>query len=430
MIRRILTKTPPSTARQSYSRWLALFAATLLGMFCASSVDGGDVLFDTISAQPNPAEKSLIDSYVITPATHPETECCLQHEPSDQLVRTRETRLRKRCVTIKSKDQVWFVSARQSHLCPSDFSKVQCSQLLNSQWNLRNISDLTAAHSNEKNYVTFVYVHGNRTNESWASSRGLQVYETLFASHLDRPPVRFVIYAWKSEQEKLRLLRDYKQKSARAPIVGQNFGLFLDKFSDRNMVVCGFSLGSQVVLTGLSRCHQNQFQIPADSRYKVALLAPAMDPGYVCPCLTQLIDNRLIQRTEVFYSQSDLAIRAAERIARKSCRTWIPVFQRLSKATNPINPVYVFDLTSSVEKRHSAYTYVESDSVQKSLRQMVCEVSIKNNAMRGHVAPQTISVLEPTLLDPVPMHPMPERVQLRSPILELEPKAVELVPEN
>jgi len=285
-----------------------------------------------------------------------------QGDATPQAVRTKDLcPLKKPLVCVSGLDEIWLVSARRAHLCWSDLSQVEVSLLQNETWQ-----------------PTVVYCHGNRTSLDWAQSRGLQVYQSLFQNEnngrqCSRPPVRFVIFTWKSEQEKIRIRNDYEIKSNRAPVVGKTFGKILEQFSDRKMVLSGFSLGSQIILTGLSNCELAQTNLPG--RYQVALIAPALNPNFVCGSLPGLPNNRLIERTEVVANNDDLAIKVAQKLAAKKCRKWLPEFQRLARTSEfAINRIRIHTEENDISRQHSSTNYYNSEKVRCIHREMLDRV--------------------------------------------------------
>ena len=142
--------------------------------------------------------------------------------PAGQLVMTCETLGRRVPVVVCPQDDVWLISARKSHCAPSDLSLLQCSHLENGCWQDSELDELVQLHSTDKTRVTMLYVHGNRTALKWAESRGLQFYDTALRK-ANRPPMRFVIFAWRSETERARIIPDYEIKSNRSVTIGETF---------------------------------------------------------------------------------------------------------------------------------------------------------------------------------------------------------------
>lgn len=407
---------------KSFAKYALLTVTLLLGMFFASQIHGQELeILDDSAIEldsvldhgqqslvpvPQVALEVLVDQS--TAFGEPvECEVC-----GPQAIETKEIcLLKKRVVCVAAQDEVWLVSARKAHLC-RDLSQIDVRILQNGNWQTSSLDSLTTEHSIDKSKTTLVYCHGNRTDLSWAKSRGLQVYQNLFESNCKqgecrctRPPVRFVIFAWKSEQEKIRLCRDYQIKSKRAPIVGKTFGRFLGQFGDRDMVLSGFSLGSQVILTGLSGCESSGRNLPG--RYQVCLVAPALAPSFVCGSLGGLADNCLVQRTEVFANEKDRAIKAAQKIAARTCREWLPEFKKLELSSgNAVNPIRVTDVGNDISRQHSTENYYSSNKVRCLHLEMLKQVTSAQISTVTGIPAAGEPVLEQSgqlLLDSVPV---------------------------
>jgi len=160
----------------------------------------------------------------------------------EQSVRTRRG-IGFRSVSVRAQDEIWLVSARrQQGQC-----QLTLQRLIDGQWIPTCMEELTFAHAVDQQRSSMVYVHGNRTDGEYARSRGLQFYENVFNAGAQSGPVRFVIFAWRSERERIRPASDFNVKLDRSVELGSTFARFLDQFPDRRMVLSGFSLGGQVV---------------------------------------------------------------------------------------------------------------------------------------------------------------------------------------
>ena len=105
----------------------------------------------------------------------------------EQIVRTRNG-VGFRKVHVRPQDEVWLVSARQDKQCG-----ITVQRLCDGQWIAANLVDLTQAHVEDQQKTSLIYVHGNRTDEVYARSRGLQFYENAFNGELCSGPIRFII---------------------------------------------------------------------------------------------------------------------------------------------------------------------------------------------------------------------------------------------
>jgi esterase/lipase superfamily enzyme len=245
--------------------------------------------------------------------------------------------------------------------------------LQNGCWQTASLDDLVNRHTIDKTRATLIYAHGDRTNLEYAKARGLQVYQTAFqSSPCVRPPIRFVLFCWKSEKEIRRHpVVDFGIKSDRAVLVGKTFALLLNQFEDRNLGILGFSLGTQVTMSALN-CLDLQDPSGRSGKYRVMLIAPALDARFVRTELPRFPHNRLVEKTDVYRNRDDRAIQAAQMIVRKQSRADVTTLRELA-ASNPasLNPIKVYDITSQIKKRHSITNYCAAPSVRSSLALML-----------------------------------------------------------
>jgi len=287
-----------------------------------------------------------------------------------QWIETIDTRGRTRMIEICSRDDIWLVSARDSHCHPSDTSLLECSRLVNGCWQSEELANLTNDHAQDKAKVTMIYVHGNRTNLKWAKSRALQFYDNSLRS-CERPPLRFVVFAWKSEAEKARIIQDYKIKSNRSVTVGKAFYELLDHFDDRKMLLGGFSLGAQVVLSAMSEAELRTPSAKA-GQYQVAVIAPAINSDFSRASLAIYPQNSLVRHTDVFVSREDCAVKVSEAINRRTNSSGFNITDLVDYQGGA--SVSVHDITCEVNRRHSIDNYGRSVSVVSRVCDLLKEV--------------------------------------------------------
>ena len=119
-------------------------------------------------------------------------------------------------VCIRPQDELWVVSARNAGCDPGGKRGLSCLKFVGGKFCTSNLQSLYSAHQNHRSLQTVLFVHGNRTDADWATSRGGQVYENVFAGCKSGPPIRYVIWQWRSEPELKRPIKDYTIKSRRA----------------------------------------------------------------------------------------------------------------------------------------------------------------------------------------------------------------------
>ncbi len=172
----------------------------------------------------------------------PDSQLLAQIQDGSQTLVIRNTRITKGVMKVLPQDEVWLISARESHLAPCDLSLIKVEQLNCGRWMPSSLECLVDAHELDKTKSTLIYAHGNQTNLSWAKSRGLQFYSlALEETACQRPPVRYVIFAWKSEREQ-HCAKDFILKSQRSEQLGITMAQILAQFPDRRIVLVGFSL--------------------------------------------------------------------------------------------------------------------------------------------------------------------------------------------
>ena len=281
-------------------------------------------------------------------------------------------------ISILPKDEVWMINARDCVQGEADLSMLSVTQVVDSDMVEKDLSQLTAAHSSGDDLATVLYVHGNMTDKEFAFARGLQVYRNAFAKKADqRVGVRFVIWAWKSEQEKTRLYPDFKIKSDRSVLVGENFAATLNQFGDRNVIVIGFSLGVQVVLSGLDSASLDPR--PNDPfRYEVAMVAPAINARFVADHSLQAGWDSPVQQTFVITNRKDRSIQVAQAIIRRKNPTREATIPGLSDAgmlnVGLVTPV---DISDEAGRCHSIERYTRSDTLQTIMANLANTVSAK-----------------------------------------------------
>ena len=268
-----------------------------------------------------------------------------------------------RAVNVRAQDEIWLVSARQQqYQC-----ELTLQRLIDGQWVHAGMAELTDAHAVDQHRSSVVYVHGNRTDGEYARSRGLQFYENVFNGEPQSGPVRFVIFAWRSERERIRPTSDFNVKLDRSVELGSTFASFLDQFQDRRIVLCGFSLGGQVVLSGLSQLQPQAEEMLGHEtgRFQVALITPVLKAEDAINSVVSLPHNPEVARTVVFVNRKDSALRAARLAARVTSHKPAVTLEQIAAAPacESINSVVIEDMTAQVTCCHSITRYSE-----KSLR--------------------------------------------------------------
>lgn len=294
-------------------------------------------------------------------------------------------------IAVLPQDEVWLINARA---CPSgetDLSRVTTCRLLDGDFQPSSLDELTTAHRDGSGKSTVLYVHGNQTNLEFAIARGMQVYRNAFTTRPEcRAPIRYVIWAWKSEQELARLYPDYLVKSKRSVSTGETLVATLNQFSDRNIVLFGYSLGVQVVLSALDSPRKD-LRLGDPTRYRVACVAPAINSGYVARNSLRADSDSPAASTFVFTNRKDRAIRAAQAIIRRKTPSEEATIEGLSNTGRlNVGPVSTFDISAESGRFHSIERYTRSDTMQRKLAELVNSVSAVSRSV-GSLEPRLMA---------------------------------------
>lgn len=307
-----------------------------------------------------------------TPATYSVSNSRLRKNSSR--VRFRQTRCSTNTVAILPQDELWLIVARNSHCDPCDLSSIRVRRLIDNCWTESCLADLVSAHASDKSKSTMMYVHGNRTDEDWAMDRGLLFYKNCFSTTACvRPPLRFVVFAWKSDKIGCRPLKDYQIKSQRSIVVGQALANVLGQFGDRNLSLVGFSLGVQSILSSLD-C---QTATPAAAatrpgQYQVCLIAPALDGEYASRQRCRVADSSLVANADIFTNHSDGVLRLSGLVRRRQAPGGdTSIVELANYGRLPLNGIRIRDVACDQNGRHSVESYTEVAVIQDSLNQML-----------------------------------------------------------
>ena len=314
---------------------------------------------------------------------------------SEQTIRTRNG-IGCRKVHIRPQDEIWLVSARQDKQC-----ELTSQKLVNGQWVNASMAELIQAHALDKQKTSLVYVHGNRTNEVYARSRGLQFYENTFNNELCSGPIRFIIYAWRSEREKVRVGPDFRVKLDRSVAIGPTFACFVNQFEDRRLILSGFSLGAQVVLSGLVQLQAANDVEPKVGKYRIALVTPALQACDSLISVAPLPVNPVADETVVFINRKDIALLAAKVSEKVNKQLPAVTLDQIAKQSVPgmTNRVVIEDMTNCVSRYHSISRYsARSCRLRTEINRMAdelrCEAQV-TTPLRSQWQSGSIEVIEP-----------------------------------
>jgi hypothetical protein len=276
---------------------------------------------------------------------------------------------------VCEQDEVWLINGRLGHCNPCDLGLLTVQKFELGQWQASSLDALLGSHVADQSRTTLIYVHGDRTDDAWALSRGMQFYENVFVKTAEhRKGVRFVIWAWQSEKAQLRPSKDFSVKSSRAKLVGKSLANALKEFPDRRLVLVGYSLGCQAFLVGLQElsCIHLQTRSSTGAGFRVCLLAPALDGNFVAAQHFHWGGAELVEAADIFDNSADRALKCARVIgARKAAGGGQSIQKLACQGGLPLSNVSIFDLRNSVGNKHGVAYYSADPTLGCRLRQMV-----------------------------------------------------------
>ena len=287
-----------------------------------------------------------------------------------QWVRVR-SKLKTDRIYVQPQDEIWVVSARDNLSAPYDLSRMTVKKLSNGQWHSADLNQLTHAHQTDLSRKTMLFTHGNRTSYSWAVSRGMAVYQNLFSTCAARPAIRLVVFAWQSDRETPLPVADYRIKAKKSVCIGTTFGLLLNQFQNRDLMLVGYSLGAQVILSGL----ENEFQPATNDLFEVSLIAPAFDCDWLASRAAASRPPVKVKRATVFVNRGDRVIKVATRVCQREYPSVnLDLHQLAASGQLPFARADFVDLTAETTSIHSIARYTKSFSLRMGIYQQLVDV--------------------------------------------------------
>ena len=286
-------------------------------------------------------------------------------------------------VEIRPEDEIWIVSARNCGCCVDNAKALEVKRLVNDSWQPESLEKLAHCHQTNPSLTTLLYAHGNATDYDFGISRGVQFYRNLVSCPRVDGPIRMVLWLWKSEKETARIYRDFRIKSERAIQMGPVFRNTLEQLGDSRVALVGFSLGAQVILSALDSMEEQQDNACCGQqgnnqteKYRIAFIAPALDPSYACAVADRMVCSSITAQTRVFCNRSDRAVKALRIILRRECPEKSISFNRLVREQRlNLGQVKHVDLTAEAGFRHSIIRYSRTPSLCCELGLMLSEVA-------------------------------------------------------
>ena len=291
-------------------------------------------------------------------------------------------------IEIRPEDEIWIVSARNYDGCLDNREAIEVERLANNSWQPSSLDELAHCHQTNTSLTTLLYAHGNATDYDFGISRGVQFYRNLASCPEVEGPIRMVLWLWKSEKEAPRLYRDFRIKAERAIQMGPAFQTTLERLGDSRVALVGFSLGAQVILSALDSMEEQQssaycglgcssFQNGGMAgKYRVALIAPALDPAYACAAADRTVSSSITAETRVFCNRSDRVIKALRIVLRRECPKKSVSFNKLAcQQRLNVGQVKHVDLTGEAGAWHSIVRYSRAQSLCCKLGNLLSEVA-------------------------------------------------------
>ncbi len=285
----------------------------------------------------------------------------------------------KKHFSIRETDEVWWVTSRNISGQLDSLDEVPTLEYAmdssgRRSWQVRDAAELIARHNQTNDLVTMFYVHGNRTNPNWSLNRGIQVYENIYCNCKQRRPIRFVIWHWPADENKLRI-QEFDDNSRRAIIHGRHFARYLQYYDSRQELgLVGYSLGAQFLLSTSQQIADfvDQGSVTAQSWQESQLRMAFIAPVAACDwprCNHQLEQaSRVIGQVVSFENQKDHALA----IYRLKCGSQNPKglsplhsLRRLNCFDSKVQTYEVGHLAGS---KHSIAKYVRPEFIQSSIR--------------------------------------------------------------
>ena len=342
-----------------------------------------DIMWDAFPAEPH----SFADDFA-SPDCCPETlEPALAKE-GRSLCTIKSVLGCTETIEIRPEDEIWIVSARNYDGCLDNREAIEVERLANNSWQASSLDELAYCHQTNTSLTTLLYAHGNATDYDFGISRGVQFYRNLASCPEVEGPIRMVLFLWKSEREAPRLYRDFRIKSERAIQMGQAYRTTLERLGDTRVALVGFSLGAQVILSALDSMEQQQSDaycgmgcssFPTGGmagKYRVGLIAPALDPAYACAAADRTVSSSITAETRVFNNRSDRAIKALRNIYRRECPNKSVSFNKLAcQQRLNLGQVQHVDLAREAGPWHSIVRYSRAQSLCCKLGNLLSEVA-------------------------------------------------------
>ncbi len=275
-------------------------------------------------------------------------------------------------------EEIWLVSSRHVK-CPSGkLEGLRYYRRSDNDWVTRSEKEFYASAKIPK--LNVVFVHGNRTDFTWASRRGLQAHQNFVASQNPGVPTRYIIWSWPSDQAG-GPVSDFRIKAQRASREGQLFGAFLAKMPNENRVsLMGYSYGSRIVLGGLQSLSGGSLlgeRLSLPEAYeppplRVTLIAAATSSDSLNPQSTYGNAYPMMDRLLLLNNTADRALKLYKFLDRQ--RRISPMGRGIagrSLLEDEGERVEQFDFAKTIGHKHGLSGYFCSPKIRRLLKQQL-----------------------------------------------------------
>ncbi len=265
-----------------------------------------------------------------------------------------------------SADQIWFVSAREYDCATTDLSRISVQHLDAGCWHADSFENLVAEHQNHPETPTVIFVHGNRMDEYWAKRRGMELLQHGLPPEGCRPPVRLVIWAWRSDKICGPRI-DFEIKAARAVRMGTVLAATLNELHGPSPRLVGYSLGAQVIAQAFIG-----HEIDAAPPYRLAFIAPVLDKNFAATHCHDNIVSRQTEKAFVWINSRDPVARLAGRYnSRQTSGAACTFDQWIQRDVRPLGPTEVVNVAQQANPKHHIDSYLESSQMRAQFQELI-----------------------------------------------------------
>ncbi len=286
-------------------------------------------------------------------------------------------------------DEVWLISTRNMRpFCEIETSFV-AARYRNCQFEATTLDEFCLDVQTNPGLKTVIHVHGDFTDLDWALRRGGEVYNNSVAPVGNRPAVRFVIWAWKTERSTIPF-KDFRVKVDRSVFESHRLRYVVQKSGLTHSIMIGYSMGAQVVIGAMnelakSACGSNGDMGVAAYSGQLLITAPVLAGNFMPNQCCENAWDALVTHMAVITNQADRALKGAKRLNRVAGR-FPGIDQNSLTCSLPIHPSKSESYESSWEvgKKHSIVRYSATSAFRCVMERWL---QLAGNAPVDHAAP-------------------------------------------